>query len=106
MFQSTECFHFYHIQCFVDYAKKIMTSVNQASPVFAFEEPKCAKCIVVVAEWEIKEVLSQEKWAEIEALRMDITTANDPNMVKCSCGNVMYMEQAGTVDYKQKDEKN
>jgi hypothetical protein len=54
MFQSTECFHFYHILCFVDYAKKVMASVNQASPVFAFEEPKCAKCNAVVAEWEIK----------------------------------------------------
>jgi len=37
---------------------------------------------------------------------MDITTASDPNMVKCSCANVMYMENAGTVDYNQKDEKN
>ena len=42
---------------------------------------------------------------EIEVLRMDITTANDPNMVKCSCNNVMYMEKAGAVDYNQKDEK-
>jgi len=76
-----------------------MSQVNKDSEVFAFEDPKCATCQVVVAEWEIKEVLSEEKWQEIEVLRMDITTANDPNMVKCSCNNIMYMEKAGAVDY-------
>jgi len=46
-------------------------------------EPKCPRCAKVVAEWEIKEIMKAEDWAEIESKRLDITVAQNPKLIKC-----------------------
>jgi len=48
--------------------------------------------------------MKPEDWANIESRRLDITTANDPKLIKCQCGNVMEINP-GKVDYNMKDEK-
>jgi hypothetical protein len=60
-----------------------MAVVNKQAGTFEFNEPKCPQCKINIAEWECKEVLKPEEWAQIESLRLDITTANDPRLIKC-----------------------
>ena len=104
MFQSTECFHMYHIPCLQEWANKHMCEVNKNSVHFEFMEPHCPKCHKQVGEWELKEIIKPEDWNDISERRLDISTANDPKLIKCQCGNIMEMNP-GRVDYNQKDEK-
>ena len=66
MFQSTECFHMYHLSCFTDHASKTMTTRDILSNQFEFKETQCASCHKKIEDWEIKEVIGSEKWQEIE----------------------------------------
>ena len=104
MFQSTNCFHTYHIQCFKVMADHDLCSVNRAKEDFEFKEALCAACSLPVASWECKEILGEEKWDDIEKRRLDIVTASDPKLVKCACGNVVELNP-GVPDYAMKDSK-
>lgn len=81
-----------------------MCEVNKNSSHFEFMEPCCPHCDKPIAEWELKDLMKPEDWANIESRRLDITTANDPKLIKCQCGNVMEINP-GKVDYNMKDEK-
>jgi len=104
MFQSTNCFHSFHSQCFFDMADKELCTENRDAEEFEFKEAKCGECGLTIEHWECKEIVGDKKWEEIEKRRMDIVTARDPKLVKCACGNVMELE-AGKPDYEMKTEK-
>jgi hypothetical protein len=44
MFQSSECFHMFHLPCFADMANKVLCTVNKQAKDFEFNEAKCATC--------------------------------------------------------------
>ena len=104
MFQSTNCFHTYHIQCFKVMADHDLCTVNRSKEEFEFKEALCAACSLPVASWECKEILGEDKWEDIEKRRLDIVTASDPKLVKCTCGNVVELNP-GVPDYTMKDAK-
>jgi len=44
MFQSTNCFHTFHFQCFKDMADHDLCSVNRVKEEFEFKEAHCPTC--------------------------------------------------------------
>ena len=95
MLQSTDCFHQVHIDCFKEAIIKAKAN---------YEPVKCPRCGAEVQDFELNQYLTKEEQAEIEkSQRMNIIKMN-PNLISCSCGNIMEM-QKGEVIRGQKDDK-
>jgi uncharacterized protein (DUF2461 family) len=82
MLQSTECFHQVHVDCLRDKTVELK-SENK--------EVKCPRCKEQISEQELKAYLQKEQIDEIDKnVQMNFVKEN-PNMVSCSCGNIMEM---------------
>ena len=65
---------------------------------------KCPRCHKEIAEFECKQFKSEEDEKKIEKGQLMQIIKMNPDMVSCSCGNMMMME-AGQVIQGQKDDK-
>lgn len=52
---------------------------------------------------ECREVLGEENYAKVENMRLDLTVAQNPNLVRCECSALIELIP-GAVDYKTTDD--
>jgi hypothetical protein len=93
---STDCFHMVHKKCFV---KKAFMQIKQGGDQVTCPEQNCRKPI---QEVELNMYLDDEQKGELEKLMLAKFLKDNPDLVKCNCGNMMEVVQ-GKVDMNQKD---
>lgn len=95
MLTSTECFHLLHKHCLSE------TAVHQIKKTKTIVCPK-PDCKKQVQDWELREYMGND-YEEVEKIVQAQFMADNPNLVTCSCGNVMEVVE-GKVDLNQKDD--
>lgn len=95
MLQTTDCFHQIHVDCF---REEIVKRLSNNEPV------KCPRCHKQILEYECKQFVSEEDQKKIDKGQVMNLIKDNPNMISCSCGNMMEMV-AGKVIMGQKDDK-
>ena len=63
----------------------------------------CPDCGQPISQFELRELFGQEYMDELEKLAQSQLLSLNPNMVNCSCGNIMEVVP-GPVDNKIKDD--
>ena len=94
---STECFHMIHKQCLSE------TAVQQIKKSKTICCPK-VDCRKQIQDWELRDYMGRD-YEELEKIIQAQFMAENPNLVSCSCGNVMEVVQ-GKVDLNVRDDNN
>ena len=89
------CGHIVWKQCFVELIENDYVRNQKA------EWPECSQQI---HEFEIKAVIGEEKFEELQKKALESMMDVDQSMVKCQWGNIMSFVE-GKVDYKQRDDQ-
>lgn len=88
LLQSTDCFHQVHVDCF---REEIVKQKSENKPV------KCPRCHKEIAEFECKQFISEEDEKKIEKGQLMQIIKENPDLVSCSCGNMMMMEEGQVI---------
>lgn len=95
MLQSTDCFHQVHIDCL----RESVIGLKSES-----KDVRCPRCNKIIMDVELNQYLDKEQQELIHKNQTMNIVKENPEMISCSCGNVMFMEP-GEIIKGQKDDK-